>query len=113
MTAQATGATCRAAWAETSWRPTVAHSPVALLRHRVGFRVGGALQWSRPCGGVSKRSVEEMECQVALLREKVRYLQVLAMRPGQSSKDLERLRWLERAARIEVKRSGGFQRSRS
>jgi hypothetical protein len=48
--------------------------------------------------------VEEMKRQVALLREKIRYLQVMAMRPGQSSKDLERLRRLERAARTAVKR---------
>jgi hypothetical protein len=48
--------------------------------------------------------VEEVERQVAVLREKIRYLQVMAMRPGQSSKDLERLRWLERAARTAVKR---------
>ena len=50
------------------------------------------------------RSVEEIERQVALLREKIRYLQVMAMRPGQSSKDLERLRWLEGVARNAVKR---------
>ena len=50
------------------------------------------------------RSVEEMERQVALLREKIRYLQVMAMRPGHSSKDLERLRWLEGVARNAVKR---------
>ena len=50
------------------------------------------------------RNVEEVERQVAVLREKIRYLQVMAMRPGQSSKDLERLRWLERAARNAVKR---------
>jgi len=50
-----------------------------------------------------ERTVEEMERQVAVLREKIRYLQVMAMRPGQSSKDLERLRWLERAARTAVK----------
>lgn len=49
------------------------------------------------------RSVEEIERQVALLREKIRYLQVMAM-PGQSSKDLERLRWLEGVARNAVKR---------
>jgi hypothetical protein len=52
----------------------------------------------------NKPSVEEMERQVALLREKIRYLQVMAMRPGNSSKDLARLRWLERAARVQVKR---------
>src|SRR5262245_54501771 len=38
----------------------------------------------------SKRIVLEMEREAALLREKIRYLQVMAMRPGQSSKDLER-----------------------
>src|SRR5262249_49089673 len=32
------------------------------------------------------------------------YLQVMAMRPGQSSKDLERLRWFEGMARNAVKR---------
>jgi hypothetical protein len=53
---------------------------------------------------VNKPSVEEMERQMVLLREKIRYLQVMAMRPGHSSKDLERLRWLERAARAQVKR---------
>jgi hypothetical protein len=52
----------------------------------------------------NKPSVQEMERQVALLREKIRYLQVMAMRPGNSSKDLERLRWLERAGRAQVKR---------
>lgn len=51
----------------------------------------------------NERSVEERERQVALLREKIRYLQVMAMRPAQSSKDLERLRWLERAAMDAVK----------
>jgi len=51
-----------------------------------------------------KRIVEEMEREVALLREKIRYLQVMAMRPGQSSEDLEGLYWLERAARTQVKR---------
>jgi len=50
------------------------------------------------------RSVDEMARQVALLREKIRYLQVMAMRPGHSSKDLERLRWLEGVARNAVKR---------
>ena len=30
----------------------------------------------------NKGSVEEMERQVLLLREKIRYLQVIAMRPG-------------------------------
>jgi hypothetical protein len=50
------------------------------------------------------RSVEEIERQVAVLRDKIRYLQVMAMRPAQSSQDLERLRWLERAARNAVKR---------
>jgi hypothetical protein len=49
-------------------------------------------------------SVDEMARQVALLREKIRYLQVMAMRPGHSSKDLERLRWLEGVARNAVKR---------
>ena len=44
-----------------------------------------------------------MERQVGLLRDKIRYLQVMAMRPGQSPKDLERLRWLERQARTHVK----------
>jgi hypothetical protein len=38
----------------------------------------------------NKPSVEEMERQVALLRQKIRYLQVIAMRSGHSSKDLER-----------------------
>ena len=52
----------------------------------------------------NKRIVEEMEREVALLREKIRYLQVMAIRPGQSSKDLEGLYWLERAARTQVKR---------
>jgi hypothetical protein len=52
----------------------------------------------------NERSVEEIERQVAVLREKIRYLQVTAMRPRQSSKDLESLRWLERAARNAVKR---------
>ena len=52
----------------------------------------------------NKRNVEEMERQVLLLREKIRYLQVIAMRPGHSAEDLERLRWLERAARAQVKR---------
>ena len=47
----------------------------------------------------NKGSVEEMERQVLLLREKIHYLQVIAMRPGHSAEDLERLRWLERAAR--------------
>ena len=46
-----------------------------------------------------RRSVEEMERQVGLLRDKIRYLQVMAMRPGQSPKDRERLLWLERQAR--------------
>ena len=45
-----------------------------------------------------------MERQVLLLREKIHYLQVIAMRPGHSAEDLERLRWLERAARAQVKR---------
>jgi len=52
----------------------------------------------------NERSVQEIERQVAVLREKIRYLQVMAMRPGQSSKDLERLRWLEGVARNAVKR---------
>ena len=51
----------------------------------------------------NKGSVEEMERQVLLLREKIRFLQVIAMRPGHSAEDLERLRWLERAARAQVK----------
>jgi hypothetical protein len=51
----------------------------------------------------NKRNVEEMERQVLLFREKVRYLQVIAMRPGHSAEDLERLRRLERAARAQVK----------
>lgn len=61
--------------------------------------LGRLLRVRRP----SKRNVEEMERQL-LLREKIRYLQVIAMRPGHSAKDLERLRWLERAARAQVKR---------
>ena len=52
----------------------------------------------------NKRIVEGMEREVALLREKIRYLQVMAMRPGQPSKDIERLYWLERAVRTRVKR---------
>ena len=52
----------------------------------------------------NKPSVEEMERQVALLRDKIRYLQVMAMRPGQSPKDLEHLRRLERQARTHVKK---------
>ena len=47
-----------------------------------------------------------MECQVALLREKVRYLQVLAMRPGASPREWRgcpqdyaaALTWYRRAA---------------
>jgi hypothetical protein len=62
--------------------------------------LGRLLRVSRP----NKRNVKEMERQVRLLREKIRYLQVIAMRPGHSAKDLERLRWLERAARAQVKR---------
>ena len=61
--------------------------------------LGRLLRVRRP----SKRNVEEMERQL-LLREKIHYLQVIAMRPGHSAKDLERLRWLERAARAQVKR---------
>ena len=60
----------------------------------------------------TKRDVEEMERQVLLLREKIRYLQVIAMRPGHSAKDLERLRWLERAARAQVKRRASRDRAR-
>ena len=52
----------------------------------------------------NERSVDEIERQVALLRDKIRYLQVMEMRPGQSSKDLERLRWLEGVARKAVRR---------
>ena len=52
----------------------------------------------------NKRIVEEMEREVAPLREKIRYLQVMAIRPGQSSKDLKGSYWLERAARTQVKR---------
>ena len=62
--------------------------------------LGRLLRVRRP----NKRNVEEMERQVLLLREKIRYLQVIAMRPGHSAEDLERLRWLERAARAQVKR---------
>ena len=64
-----------------------------------------------PPASANKGSVEEMERQVLLLREKIHYLQVIAMRPGHSAEDLERLRWLERAARAQVKRRA--QRSRS
>ena len=53
---------------------------------------------------LNKRNVEEMERQLLLLRDKIRYLQVIAMRPGHSAEDLERLRWLECAARAQVKR---------
>ena len=62
--------------------------------------LGKLLRVRRP----NKRNLKEMERQVLLLREKIRYLQVIAMRPGHSAKDLERLRWLERAARAQVKR---------
>ena len=54
---------------------------------------------------LNKGNVEEMERQVLLLREKIRYLQVIAMRPGHSAEDLERLRWLERAARAQLRRT--------
>ena len=54
--------------------------------------LGRLLRIRRP----NKRNLKEMERQVLLLREKIRYLQVIAMRPGHSAKDLERLRWLER-----------------
>src|SRR3984957_7818542 len=62
--------------------------------------LGRLLRIRRP----NKRNLKEMERQVLLLREKIRYLQVIAMRPGHSAKDLERLRWLERTARAQVKR---------
>lgn len=52
----------------------------------------------------SKRSVEEMECQVALLREKVRYLQVLAMRPGQV---------VQGSGALALARTGGEDRSQA
>lgn len=52
----------------------------------------------------NRLSADEMERQVMLLRERIRYLQVIAMRPGNSPKDLERLRWLEQVARAKVKR---------
>ena len=47
----------------------------------------------------NKRNVEEMERQALSFREKIHDLQVIAMRPGHSAEDLERLRWFERAAR--------------
>jgi hypothetical protein len=77
--------------------------PNTKVRMRTILTVLGRLLRARRVPA-SKRIVQEMEREVALLREKIRYLQVMAMRPGQPSKELERLYWLERAARTQVKR---------
>ena len=61
---------------------------VAAFMRAILTALGRLLRVRRP----NKRNVEEMERQVLLLREKIRYLQVIAMRPGHSAEDLERLR---------------------
>jgi hypothetical protein len=47
--------------------------------------------------------IETLERELRAVRQEVRNLQVLAMRPNQSAEKLELLRNLERSARAEVK----------
>ena len=57
----------------------------------------------------NKRNVEEMERQVLLLREKIRYLQVIAMRPGHLGSTAPK--WTGRPCRSFIRRALPIRRA--
>jgi hypothetical protein len=66
--------------------------------------VGRRIAWAKIAAeDIAMPDVPTLERKLARVRQEVRNLQVLAMRPGQTRAELQLLAELERSARAEVK----------